>query len=267
MADCPTCGASRDSWQKLRLHHIDAHDCSLPNRECDRCGERFFCEHQRKYCSEECRYAEPTRDLSGENNPNYSDAKEQATCERCGAEFEYYPSAKQGRFCGDCVATNEWQEPPELTGESNPNYTGGTATIACDECGEPFERYPAQVNETVNLCGEACRADWLSTAFTGEGHPNWRGGPTGPYGPGWREVRKLALERDDYACVLCGTDAEKLGQNPDVHHIIPVRAFLYEPRLTVADAHTLDNVCSLCVDCHRLVEHGGVETGILRAAI
>ncbi|PSP40042.1 HNH endonuclease [Halobacteriales archaeon QH_7_65_31] len=267
MADCPTCDESRDSWQKLRLHHLDTHDCSLPNRECDRCGERFFCEHQRKYCSQECQYAAPSRDLSGENNPNYSDAKAETTCDECGTSFEFYPSEKKGCFCADCVAENEWQEPPELTGESHPNWTGGTTTIVCDECGEPFERYPAQVNETVNLCGESCHADWLSSAFTGEGHPNWRGGPTGPYGPGWREVRALALERDGYACVLCGTDADELGRNPDVHHIIPVRAFLDEPRLIVSDAHTLDNVCSLCVDCHRRVEHGDVAARDLRAMV
>mgnify|MGYP002760793542 FL=1 len=262
---CPECGRAFDSSRGMRVHHAHLHGEKLPNRECDSCGDDFYNEHEQRYCSDTCR--ESATSMAGENNPNYSDAKAQTTCERCDATFEYYPSAKKGRFCGDCVATNEWQEPPTLTGESNPNYTGGPATITCDECGEPFERYPAQVNETANLCGESCRAGWLSAAFTGEGHPNWRGGPTGPYGPGWREVRRLALERDGYACVLCGTDAEELGQNPDVHHIIPVRAFLDEPRLTVADAHTLDNVCSLCVDCHRLVEHGGVDSGALRAVI
>jgi hypothetical protein len=153
---------TRDSWQKLRLHHRSAHDSSLPNRHCERCGEQFFSDRPRKYCSDDC------------------------------------------------------------------------------------------------------RADWLSEAYTGEGHPNYDGGPTGPYGEGWNAVRERALDRDDRACILCGTDAEDLGRNPDVHHLVSVRRFVESPILTERDAHPLDNVVTLCPACHRRAEFGHVSRAELR---
>jgi 5-methylcytosine-specific restriction endonuclease McrA len=77
-------------------------------------------------------------------------------------------------------------------------------------------------------------------------------------------VRERALERDDRTCVLCGTDAAELGRNPDVHHIVPVRAFVESAVLIENDAHTLDNVVSLCPSCHRTAEFGGVSRRELR---
>ncbi|AEM55672.1 conserved hypothetical protein [Haloarcula hispanica ATCC 33960] len=64
--------------------------------------------------------------------------------------------------------------------------------------------------------------------------------------------------------MLCGTAAEELGRNPDVHHIVPVRLFAAMPALAVRDAHTLDNVVSLCPGCHRRAEFGHVSRAELR---
>ena len=80
MPGCPTCGAPRDSWQKLRVHHQSAHGESLPTRECERCGERFYCGHPRKYFTEACREECRNPDHTGANNPNYSGAKETTEC-------------------------------------------------------------------------------------------------------------------------------------------------------------------------------------------
>lgn len=267
MPDCPTCCERRDSWQKLRIHHKSVHGRSLPNRECGRCGAKFYCKHDRKYCSAECRYERRELDHTGSNNPNYTGAKETTTCETCDAEFEYYPSDKEGRFCPACVTSETWQNPPALTDEANPNYAGGKLTLTCDVCECRFERYPGNVGDGGTLCSNDCRAAWLSDEYSGDGHPNWDGGPTGSYGPGWRRVRERALERDGYQCVLCGAGAEQLGRNPDVHHIVPVRAFLETPVTTLADAHTIDNVVCLCGSCHRRVEHGALTDIDLRERI
>ncbi|MFU8870248.1 HNH endonuclease, partial [Natronococcus sp.] len=45
-----------------------------------------------------------------------------------------------------------------------------------------------------------------------------------------------------------------LDRNPDVHHVRPVRSFE-----NAEDAHTLDNVVTLCRSCHRRVEAGSIS--------
>ncbi|WP_350356147.1 HNH endonuclease [Halorarius halobius] len=244
------------------MHHAQVHGEPLPNRECGACETEFYSEYEQKYCSNACR--EEAVSFAGENNPNYSGGKETTACETCDAEFEYYPSEKPGRFCPDCVEMDGWRDPPSLTSDDNPQYEGGKVELTCEVCDAAFERYPSNVTGEVSLCSEDCRAEWLSEAFTGEGHPNWEGGTTGPYGQGWNEVRERALERDDRTCLLCGADADDLDRNPDVHHIVPVRAFVESPVLTEADAHTLDNVVTLCPACHRRAEFGGASRAELR---
>ena len=259
---CPTCGRVFESRRGLGVHHSHAHDEHLPNRTCTACGDDFYSEYDKKYCSEECH--DESVSYTGSDNPNYRDAKEESPCEICGTSFEYYPSEKPGQFCSACVESESWRTPLDIDGENNPRWNGGKVALSCDECGAQIERHPSQITGEVTLCSRECHASWLSDAFTGDGHPNWEGGGVGPYGKGWNRVRKRALERDDHECVLCGTTAEELGRNPDVHHIVPVRAFVETPVLTERDAHTLDNVVSLCPSCHRRAEFGQVSREELR---
>ena len=265
MHECPTCGRSFDSRRGLGVHHSSAHDERLPNRTCDRCGDRFVSEYEKRYCSEEC--LEAAVSFEGKNNPNYRDAKEETTCEMCGSAFEYYPSEKEGLYCGRCVEEENWRYEPDIEGEDHPRWKGGKRELACTECGASVRRHPWNIPSEHVFCGPACRSEWLSEAFAGEGHPNWKGGTEANYGRGWHRVRRLALERDDYRCVLCGKTEADIGRNPDVHHIVPVRAFLETPATTERDAHYLENVVSLCVGCHRKAEFGHVSRERLRAAI
>lgn len=246
----------------MRVHHSRVHGEPLPNRRCAECGTEFYSEHERKYCSVTCHSTAVS--YAGRANPNYSDKQTATTCNRCGDDFVYYPSEKEGHVCSECAATADWQEPPVLTGEDNPNYGGGKTELTCEVCGTEFERYPSNVTGEASLCSNDCRAAWLSETFTGDGHPNYAGGPTGPYGRGWNEVRERALDRDEHACVLCGADTDDLGRNPDVHHVVPVRRFVESPALTERDAHTLDNVVTLCPACHRRAEFGSVSRAELR---
>ncbi|WP_245180738.1 HNH endonuclease [Haloarcula amylovorans] len=133
-------------------------------------------------------------------------------------------------------------------------------------CETPIERWPSQFTD-VAFCGESCRSKWLAETFVGPAHPNWKGTEKLAYGPGWNQIRRRAVERDDYRCRLCGTGRAELGQNPDVHHIIPVRWFADSDDHTRIDAHTLDNVISLCRACHRRAEDGDISEGTLRSLI
>ncbi|WP_178918213.1 HNH endonuclease [Natronomonas gomsonensis] len=264
MPDCPTCGTSFDSQRGLGVHHSGAHGELLPNRECARCGVEFHSEHEKKYCSDDCR--DEAVSFEGEKNPNYCGGKTATTCEICGSNFEYYPSAKPGRYCESCVESEEWRHERDISGERNPRWSGGEHELTCDWCDGKVVRQQTNISGEHVFCSPDCQYEWLSEEFTGDGHPNWKGGADANYGRGWNRVRRRALERDDDRCVLCGVTADELGRNPDVHHIVPVRAFVETPVTTEFDAHYLENVVSLCPSCHRKAEFGGVSPERLKTA-
>lgn len=251
---CPTCGRVFDSRRGLAVHHSHAHDEKLPNRECAECGATFHCKHEKKYCSENCR--DEGVSYEGENNPNYDGGKTETECDICGSEFEFYPSEKKGLYCSECVASKQWRHERDIEGEENPRWSGGRRKLDCEQCGDTVKRHSWNINGEATFCSDECQYEWLSEAFTGEGHPNWDGGDTGNYGPGWTRIRKLALERDGYECTHCGKTKAEIGRNPDVHHIVPVRVFAAARGFTKEDAHYKENVVSLCVDCHRKADFG-----------
>ena len=67
---CPTCGREFENRCGLGVHHSQSHDERLPNRECDLCDEPFYCEYEKRYCSESCRNEAVS--YEGAANPNYS---------------------------------------------------------------------------------------------------------------------------------------------------------------------------------------------------
>jgi len=263
--ECPTCGSAFETRRGLGVHHSSAHDQRLPNRECDNCGEQFYCSYERKYCSDLCH--DEAVSFSGKNNPNYSGKKEITKCNICGKSFDYYPSDKEGLYCPGCVEEESWRDPPVIEGEDHPRWSGGKIETDCAMCDSSIQRYPSHITGEVALCSDECRYDWLSETFTGDGHPNWEGGGMDNYGKGWNRVRRQALERDNHECVVCGTTSEELGRNPDVHHIVPVRLFDRAEDWTREDAHDLDNVVSLCPGCHRNAEFGNIPKQRLWDAI
>lgn len=105
MHECPSCDESFDTRRGLGVHHSAAHGERLPNRECARCGEAFYSEYEKKYCSDECRDASVS--FEGTNNPNYQGGKTTTECELCESTFEFYQSEKPGRFCGKCIETEQ----------------------------------------------------------------------------------------------------------------------------------------------------------------
>lgn len=259
---CPTCGREFSGQRGMRVHHAQVHGERLPNRECAECGSQFYSEEERKYCSDSCRDANVS--YAGSANPNYRGGKTETTCDICDTAFKYYPSDKEGLYCQQCVEEENWRHDPNIRGEENPRWKGGPVELSCDNCDAPFERRPSVINSEVTFCSPECQAEWLSDEFTGDGHPNWKGGGSENYGPSWARARKRTLERDGHRCVVCGATHEELGRNPDVHHLVAVRRFVEHEATTVADAHTLDNLVSLCPSCHRRVEFGRVSATDLR---
>lgn len=241
------------------------HDERLPNRECENCNEEFYCEYKKKYCSDFC-YGEAVS-FGGSSTRNREGKTQLTNCELCKDEFEYYPSEKKGLYCSACVKEQDWRTTPDVEGVDNPRWNGGKVEIQCLVCTETIERYPSNVTGEVTVCDEECRTEWLSEAFTKSGHPNWKGGGNGSYGKGWNAIRQKTLERDGYECTVCSKSKEEIGRNPDVHHIVPVRVYAKSENHSKTEAHYLDNLISLCIDCHRKADFGKLSKSELRSRV
>ena len=74
----------------------------------------------------------------------------------------------------------------------------------------------------------------------------WRNDPI-DYSLNWKEQRKAVLNRDLYACQVCG--APEKDRSHEVHHIIPFRTFS-----SFEQANHPENLITLCTTCHQRVE-------------
>jgi DEAD/DEAH box helicase domain-containing protein len=84
------------------------------------------------------------------------------------------------------------------------------------------------------------------------------------YGPNWGETRRAVRIRDRYRCTQCGAP-EPRGQEHDVHHLVPFRAFGYIPGVNenYLPANRLDNLVLVCRACHQRIETAGrLRTGM-----
>ena len=95
----------------------------------------------------------------------------------------------------------------------------------------------------------------------------WTNAPN-DYGPEWPKIRERVRARDAYCCQVCGV--REGARQHDVHHKIPFRQFVRSgaselaaetavsiapPRAEqVARANQLDNLVTLCPECHRQAE-------------
>lgn len=240
--DCPTCEKSLRTERGVRQHHTNVNGDPLPNRTCTGCDAEFYDPKARREFCDDC------NPNAGEHNGNYRDATETAECRQCGDAFDYYPSDKDGVYCPSCVAAADGLLP------ENPAKRD-RVDAECQWCGEVLSLVPSRLDGLSRgpFCDVECYGEWLSANVVGDSHHQWEGGVLA-YGDGWWAVRRDTRERDGHSCQICGADADELGREPDVHHIVRVREF-DDP----GDAHRLDNVVTLCRSCHRRVEDGSLE--------
>lgn len=116
----------------------------------------------------------------------------------------------------------------------------------CPKCGENIK------NKKAKTCW-ACYVRYRpipKTAFkkgqlNGDKHPGWKGGMIIYW-------RKQALKRDDYTCKNCGLREPEIM---DVAHLKPINGNKNR-RYTVQD---LNNLITLCPNCHRRFDKGLIE--------
>lgn len=94
---------------------------------------------------------------------------------------------------------------------TTPGWPSGDQKLDCDDCGAVFERGNDPYTDHV-FCSPECQSECVSDDFTGDGHPNWKGGGDANYGKGWHRTRTQALERDGDQCVVCGESKADFGR-------------------------------------------------------
>jgi DEAD/DEAH box helicase domain-containing protein len=84
----------------------------------------------------------------------------------------------------------------------------------------------------------------------------WTNAPN-DYGPEWPKIRDRVRVRDEFRCQVCGRPEG--GRQHDVHHKIPFRQFMQagfsaDLNQAKARANQLDNLVTLCPECHKQAE-------------
>lgn len=69
--------------------------------------------------------------------------------------------------------------------------------------------------------------------------------------PAWRRIRRLALQRDNWLCQAC-LKQHRITKATEVHHVKPLEDY---PELGLS----LDNLMSLCWQCHEETKHKQAE--------
>lgn len=124
----------------------------------------------------------------------------------------------------------------------------GEISVTCTHCNSVIIRKKSRVRGEMNFCCDACMIQYFreSDFMKGENNPNFLGGAVKYYGPDWYNQRRKVRKRDLYQCQDCGILERELNRELDVHHVVPFRFFEYSNH-----ANRLENLISLCTDCHR----------------
>lgn len=206
-------------------------------RECPVCGRAFeTTQHHggKKTCSIECGRASRKRKMAV-----LPSRKQRRTCPVCGTQFIEWPSRPK-HYCSHKCS--------EIASEG---AIRTSTVVTCDHCGKPVKKFRCRYGHySKHFCSKECyRADDSKFA-SGSANRAWQGGGPNYYGPHWLEKNRLARERDNYRCQICGSSQEThlqvYAQPLHVHHIISLRQFGEDFGL----AHDLDNLVTLCIPCH-----------------
>lgn len=172
-------------------------------------------------------------DLRNKSGIKNTHKKRTCICKNCGKEFEAVTNAS---YCKECVP---------IVASIN---LSKKIKVKCGYCGKEIEVIPSKLKDREKVyCDVKCMALDYADRFSGENSPTWKGGKK-HYTGHWQRQRKLALERDNNTCQICGITTEQQGFELDVHHICNYRNFDDKD-----EANQLDNLICLCHNCHRFI--------------
>lgn len=255
---CPECG--KDAFQSekaMKIHYGKAHDGTIAGVEqsCTNCGETLRARKsrvesiERPFCSPSCQSEWRSENFHGENNSAWKGGKIEASCAICGAGVERIPANynEYDRFFCSEECKGQWFS-ENRTGEDHHNHKD-PLQVSCENCGSSLTRYPRDSRYERHYCDIGC----FKEHNRGQNHPAWESDSEHDYSGEWNSVREEVLSRDGYECQRCGLSnqehRERFNSSLHVHHILPIRLFA-DP----GNAHTTENLVSLCCRCHRQVE-------------
>ena len=142
---------------------------------CKQCGKEFHVypsRKDRKFCSRKCYDKWQSKNLLGENNPNWK-GKIKLICQQCKKEYYVYSRRKDtSRFCSfECKG--EWMR-ENLKGENSPNWKGGNIISICLECNKEYY-IKSSIKDISHFCSRECRSKWISKNRSGENSPYYKG--------------------------------------------------------------------------------------------
>jgi len=171
-----------------------------------------------------------TRELVGENHPQYGTTRSDETREKISETM-------QGR-----EFTDEWRDriSEAQRGVKLPNEVR------------------RKISESLTGISRSDLTRKKMSASTAKvKNPMWIDGRTSDawYGTEWHWASK-EIRREQDECSNCGEDGS--NHHLDVHHIVPIRFFDCDVSARVSWAHQEGNLILLCRPCHKKAEHGGL---------
>lgn len=184
-------------------------------------------------------------------------AKATLECDWCGMEFERWKSQLEeetGSFCSPQCHLEDHNK----SGSDAPHYR--SIPVQCVHCGEGVERRLSRIKRADNIyCSRECADSDHSDRMVNSGNSNYKHGKSDTirYGSNWEEQREKAIRRDGFECVVCGLPRresyELYGADLNVHHKTELVKFE-----STEKANKLDNLETLCHECHPKREHGKI---------
>lgn len=230
---CPSCERFFKSEPGMKKHHAVVHDESLVEEK----------------TGFDCPWDDCDREFGGETAVKIHHKKAHGKsisdniyeCEWCGDEF-IERKGNSGKYCSqECYGLSERRR----------------TTRNCSHCGKEVVRKLCSMASENVFCNRECYESYLKN---NHGHFNLQHPTLGSYrGPNWESQRRKALKRDHYTCqnLKCSTNTsnQKYGEYyMEVHHIVDFDEFE-----DYTEANKLDNLITLCRNCHNGVHYGNLK--------
>lgn len=208
----------------FRQHHTIVFQCFYCDKE-KRVRKANFNYGGNNFCSRKCKDEWQRTGLRGSNNPFYNKTHSEETISQISVTK---------------IAAG-------LRGEKAHNYN--THPVQCSECGATTYKIQYLIDRSEHhFCSISCHGKWKSKNLVGENSPTWNPNLTdeererGRKYPEYYAFIKEVMERDNYACDICGFYS-KWGDGLNVHHL---NSYDWDEK----NRTNTDNGITLCKDCH-----------------